>query len=101
MDVRGVQREQPDWGPKEKASQKLVAHASDASHKTAARAALSAQGKAGARAALKPAQRQPSPVVRRRQKTKALSAWSHIHVELSANDRHRAHLTPRQVYHEI
>ena len=104
MDVRGVQREQPYWGPKEKASQRLVAHASDASHKTAARAALSAQCKAVARAALKPAQRQPSPdwdVVRRRQKTKALSAWSHNHVELSANDRHRAHLTPRQVYHEI
>ena len=30
MDVRGVQREQPYWGPKEKASQRLVAHASDA-----------------------------------------------------------------------
>ena len=30
MDVRGVQREQPYWGPKEKASQRLVGHAFDA-----------------------------------------------------------------------
>ena len=28
---------------------------------------------------------------------KALSAWSHKPVERSASDRHRAHLTPRQV----
>ena len=33
MDVRGVQREQPHRGPKEKASQRLVAHASDASQR--------------------------------------------------------------------
>jgi hypothetical protein len=35
------------------------------------------------------------------EKKRSCSAWSHNHVELSANDCHRAHLTPRQVYHEI
>ena len=34
-------------------------------------------------------------------KKKALSAWSHKPVELSASDPHSAHLTPRQVYHKI
>ena len=64
----------------------------------ARRAALSAQCKAVARAALKPTSLRCCPS---QSEKKALSAWSHKPVELSASDRHRAHLTPRQVYHEI
>ena len=65
------------------------------------RAALSAQCKAVARAALTPAYHHLTETWSVAVRKKALSAWSDNHVELSANDRHRAHLTPRQVYHEI
>ena len=63
----------------------------------AARAALSAPCKARPRAAAK----EPHPLSVRRSQKKPFSAWCPKPVERSVSDRHRAHITPRQVYDDI
>ena len=106
---------------KEKHPQRLLAHASDAAYVEPQPCATLSQGigqpfQRSARAALgvslsntRPKQRSglahpalasvSGPAAET--KKKALSAWSHKPVELSASDPHSAHLTPRQVYHKI